>query len=153
MIVAVHPDNFLGNIRIRFHILTVRRNLNSQVIPFNFRCKVQVIQDSYNLFIRNFNSQNSIDTFHTDCHFFRLHGISGRNFYMSRAYLTTAKLLYQMQSPLHCHNRCVLIHTLGKHGTGIGCLSQGTGTFSDIVPGKFCRFKYHFLCGVKDFRI
>ena len=60
MVVAVHPDDFLGYVRVVLYICAVCRYLELQAVAVNFRRKVEILHDPENLLIRHLDAQNSI---------------------------------------------------------------------------------------------
>ena len=126
MLITVHTDDFLCDILIALHVLTVCRNLQGQLVALDGRSELQILHDMKNLFIWNLNAENVVDT--ADAHLQRsgLCGISRVDIHMRRGNLAAAKLLDQMQRTLHRVDRGIFVNTLLVLRTCIRALSEGT---------------------------
>ena len=153
MIVTVHTDDFLSNIRIVFHILTEGGNLQSQLIAIYNRIHIQAGQNTNDIFGGNFDTQYSVYFIDADFHFTRFYGIAGVHITVSTGNFTTAQLFDQMQGTLQSHNGGILIHALCITGTGIGHLTMSTGALTDIIAGELSALEHHLGGGVQNLRI
>ena len=100
MIVTIHTDDFLSNIRIVFHILTESRNLQSQLIAINNGFHIQAGQNTYDIFSGNFDTQHSIHFIDADLHFTRFYGVTGVHIAVGAGNFTAAQFFDQVQSAL-----------------------------------------------------
>ena len=153
MVVTVHTDHFLSHIGVGLHILTVSRDLQSQLVAVYYRSKLQAGQDANHILGGNGNTQNTIYLVDAYFHLTRLYGIAGIYITVSLTYLTAAQLFHQMQRSLQSHDGSVLVYALGVTGTGVRDQTQGTGSLSYVVTGKLGTLKHYLGGSVADLRI
>ena len=77
MVVAIHPDHFLGNVRVILYVRAVCRHLELQAVTVDFRRKVEILHDPENLLIRHLDAKDSIHLLDGDGHLTRCDRVAG----------------------------------------------------------------------------
>ena len=124
MIIAVHTDDFFGHILIGLHIDTVARDRDRQLIAVQFRYKLQIGKDTYDILIRYRDTENTIDLLYADGHLTRLNRVSCIDVKLRSAYLTAMEFFDQVQGTLHGHYSRIFIDTLGETHARIRDLTE-----------------------------
>ena len=114
MIVAVHTDNFFSYILVGFHINTVTWDIDRKFIAVKFRCEVKACKDAYDVLVGNRDTENAVNPRNAYRELSGLNRVACINVERCLGDLAAAELLDEVQGTLHCHDRRVLIDTLGE---------------------------------------
>ena len=84
------------------------------VVAVEFRSEVESLQDTYDIFIRNADSEDTVNLLNAYGKLSGLDRIACVDIERSPADLAAAEFFDKVESSLHCHYSCVFINTLGE---------------------------------------
>ncbi len=134
MVIAIHADHFLRNIRIGFHVLPVRRYLNRQPVAVDLRGKIKPLQNASDILCGHRDAEHAVDFVYTRLHRPGTDGIPGVDVDVGPGDAAGAQLLHEMQRSPHSELGCIFIHSLAVGSRRIRDLPECAACFPDIVP-------------------
>ena len=153
MVIAVLPDDLLGQVGKAVHVLPVAGHQHGQLIAVPGYAEVQPGEDLHNGLGGHGDAQHAVDAAGRGTDDLLGPVLAGGAVKAGGGDVAAAQLLNQVQCAVHAQLGAVLIHAFFIAGAGVAVLAQGAAGFAHAVTGEGGALKQQLVGALGDLAV